>query len=221
MNSARIWKLSKSHLAVIATLVAMLALTLAVYAADGIEGSMRIGRTVKVGANECYRTLTNISADDYIKALGRNADGSWLFIWADVGDGWVPTSSVTLDSDHMALGVWQDHFNGESCAAPPPVDSRICGREGSVTAASTVRWTDIYTTADPDSTTGRAYRPSTAVTILGRDFWGCWVSVSGAGDAGWVPINALSERGVMGLPVLINNSNGCSIDDGAVSCPVP
>lgn len=189
-----------------------------------LNGNMNTGRPVKVGADECYRTLTNINNGASIKALGRNANGSWVFIWADVGDGWVPSSSVNLAGNVMALSVWSDHFNGEACAAPPPqqIDSRICGREGRVTSAQTTRWTDIFSTADPSSTTGRAYVPNTSLTINGRDFWGCWVSVSGGGDSGWVPVDSLSDRGVMQHPVLVDNSMGCTIeDDGRVLCPAP
>ena len=185
------------------------------------NATMRTDREVKVGANECYRTIFNIGAGTPVKILARNADGSWVFIWADGGDGWVPASSVNANFDIGSLPVWNDPFDGESCAEEPPVfDSRICGRPGGATAASTTRWTDIFETADPETTTGRAYEPGTGVTISGRDFWGCWVQVSGAGDSGWVPVNALDEQGVMDLPVLVDNSEGCVINaDGSVTCP--
>ncbi|MGB1250310.1 MAG: hypothetical protein ACPG8W_06735, partial [Candidatus Promineifilaceae bacterium] len=158
-----------------------------------------------------------------IKALGRNSDGSWVFIWADVGDGWVPTSSVTLAGNVMLLSVWADHFSGEACAAPPQqIDARVCGREGNTTTANTTRWTDIFNTADPATDTGRAYPPNTNVTINGRDFWGCWVQVDGASDSGWIPVDSLSNRGVMSRPILVDNSGGCQIlDDGRVLCPTP
>lgn len=198
-------------------LALMLMLTQTAYAVE-ITGSMNANRQVKVGANECYRTIANVDASAEIKALGRNADGSWLFIWADAGDGWVPASSVNLSGDLFTLGVWQDHFVGESCTPVQQFDSRICGRDGNETAASTTRWTDIFATADPDTETGRAYPPNSTVTIEGRDFWGCWVQVSGSNDAGWVPINSLNVRGIMSLPVLVDNSGGCVINaDGSVT----
>ena len=200
----------------------MLALVPAVSAVD-LTGNMNTSRPVKVGADECYRTLTNITNGAAIKALARNANGSWVFIWADVGDGWVPTSSVNLAGNVMSLSVWTDHFNGEACAAQPqPVDSRICGRDGNTINANTTRWTDIFNTADPDTETGRAYPPNTGVTINGRDFWGCWVQVDGAGDSGWIPVDSLNNRGVMGRPILVDNSGGCTIEaDGRVLCPTP
>ena len=100
-----------------------------------------------------------------------------------------------------------------------PVDSRICGRAGAVTQAQTTRWTDVFSTADPETQTGNAYPPNTPVTILGRDFWGCWVKVNSAEYNGWVPVNALNTRNIMDLPMLLDNSNGCSISDGStVSC---
>ncbi len=119
----------------------------------------------------------------------------------------------------LILGVQSVFAGGVDPDITYPVDSRICGRDGSSTQAVTVRWTNRFTTADPDSNTNTAYPPNTSVTIRGRDFWGCWVSVSSAteGDA-WVPIDALNVNTVMGLPVLVDNSNGCSIADGAVTC---
>ena len=202
----------------------LIAFTQSAYAVD-INGSMRNSRAVKVGAAECYRNLANINGNATIKALGRNADGSWVFIWADVGDGWVPTSSTNLQGDVMSLSVWADAFQGEVCAAPPPTGApqgfRICGTDGNSTAAMTIRWTDIFNTADPATPTGRAYTPNSSVTINGRDFWGCWVQVSGSGDSGWVPVDALNVNTVMALPILVDNSQGCVISGDQISCPQP
>ncbi len=183
------------------------------------NGVMRVTRDIKYGTNECYAIVNSIDQNTPVKILARNEDGSWLFIWADAGDGWVPTDSVETNIDINALDVWASPFAGaEPCGGPRP-DARICGRPGNATTASTTRWTDIFATADPDSQTGRAYTPGVEVRMTGRDFWGCWVSVTGGGDAGWVPVNALNERGIMDLPILVDNSDGCSIDDGQVACP--
>ena len=209
-------KVSLLGLALMMTM--LLAFTQTAYAVD-INGSMNVSRMVKRGAAECYRNLAPINAGDGIKALGRNSSGTWVFIWADVGDGWVPTSSVTLQGNVMSLSVWADAFQGEQCTQQPTFDSRICGRDGNTTTATTTRWTDIFATADPDTETGRAYPPNTTVSINGRDFWGCWVQVDGAGDSGWIPVNALNQNGVMGLPVLVDNSMGCTINGGTVTCP--
>jgi hypothetical protein len=218
-------QLFRRRIPLLATLFAFAFLFMFSEAAQAVDltGSMVVSRAVKAGADECYLTIANVSAGDNIKALGRNASGTWVFIWADAGDGWVPTSSVNLAGDVQSLSVWTDHFAGQACqSAPAPVfDSRICGRPGNATSGTTTRWTDIFETADPATHTGRAYVPNTTVSISGRDFWGCWVSVSGAGDAGWVPVNALNERGVMDLPVLVDNSMGCTIDGGTVRCPQP
>ncbi len=211
-------KIKKPLLFLIAGIL-LLMLAPTAFAID-LGGSMRISRAVKAGANECYYTVANVQSGDNVKMLGRNADGSWVFIWADAGDGWVPTSSVNVSGNVQALSVWTDHFNGASCApAPQPVDVRICGREGNVTSGSTIRWTDIYSTADPDATTGDTFPPNTSFTFSGRDFWGCWVKVTGGGATGWMPIDAFTDRGIMSLPILIDNSQGCSIDDGKVDCP--
>ena len=103
-------------------------------------------------------------------------------------------------------------------AADPgqPVDARICGRDGNTTQAQTIRWTDVFSVADPDATTGNAYPPSTAVTILGRDYWGCWVKVDSATYDGWVPVDALNTNTVMSLPVLFDNSGGKCVKDGVI-----
>ena len=95
--------------------------------------------------------------------------------------------------------------------APDPVvvevDDRVCGEEGAVTDSSTTRWTNIFATAHPDSDTGSAYEPNTPVTIIGRDFWGCWVSVESEAGNGWIPVDATTTKAVMDLPVLVDNSD--------------
>lgn len=89
----------------------------------------------------------------------------------------------------------------------PVADARICGEEGAVTQSSTNRWTNIFATAHPDSDTGRAYEPNTPVTITGRDYWGCWVAVEAEPGNGWIPVDATTTKAVMGLPVLVDNSD--------------
>ncbi len=104
----------------------------------------------------------------------------------------------------------------------PQFDTRICGRNGSDSLSNTVRWTNIFSNGDPDTDTGRAYPPNTSLRLIGRDFWGCWVQVESDTDAGngWVPIQSLNTRGVLGLPVTYDNSNGCRIESGqVVGCP--
>ncbi len=125
--------------------------------------------------------------------------------------------ATMLTTSHVAFAGGVDPDLGETPA--PVVDSRICGREGAVTQAQTTRWTDVFATADPDTQTGDAYPPNTPVQILGRDFWGCWVKVNSASANGWVPVNALNTRNIMDLPILLDNSDGCSIADGStVTC---
>ncbi len=204
--------------------IILLALLLAfasttVFAAT-IMTTMRTDRAVKAGADECYRTVTNIKAGETVKLLGRNQSGSWVFIWADVGDGWVPAASVNVTADEVStLSVWTDHFEGEACSGNPPLpDARICGQAGNDTTAATIRWTDIYESADPDLPTGRSYPPSTPLTLTGRDFWGCFVRVRSntAAGNGWIPVQATDTREIMGLPVLVDNSGGCQIVDGQI-----
>lgn len=194
--------------------------TTTVFAAT-IMTTMRTDRAVKAGADECYRTVTNITAGETVKLLGRNQSGSWVFIWADVGDGWVPASSVNVSADEVAtLSVWTDHFDGEACSSQPPqVDSRICGRPGDDRAATTIRWTDIYESADPDLPTGRSYPPATDLTLTGRDFWGCFVRVRSttSNGNGWIPVQAIDTRAIMSLPVLVDNSGGCQIVNGQIT----
>lgn len=104
----------------------------------------------------------------------------------------------------------------------PQFDTRICGRNGSVSRSNTVRWTNIFSNGDPDTDTGRAYPPNTALRLIGRDFWGCWVQVESDTDTGngWVPIQSLNTRGVLGLPVTFDNSGGCRMENGKiVGCP--
>ncbi len=104
----------------------------------------------------------------------------------------------------------------------PQYDTRICGRNGSVSRSNTVRWTNIFSNGDPDTDTGRAYPPQTNLRLIGRDFWGCWVQVESDTDAGngWVPIQSLNTRGVLGLTITHDNSGGCQMVNGQiVGCP--
>ncbi len=199
----------------------LLAATLATALAEGMNGTMRIDRDLKTGANECYRTVTYVQAGAEIMLLGRNEDGSWVFVWSDAGDGWAPASSVNPDGAIDSLAVWNDHFIGETCntTPPPSIDARICGRPGNVTTATTVRWTDIFSTADPDLTTGRSYPPQTALTLTGRDFWGCFVRVRSntTSGNGWIPVQAIDTREIMGLAVIVDNSGGCQINGNEIS----
>ena len=217
-------------------LIPALALFLTLLAADAtlaaveITGNMNTGRLIKTGADECYSNINNINNGDFVKMLGRNGDGSWVFIWADAGDGWVPTSTVNGDSNNIfSLGVWNDHFTGvPQCASSAPVvsggtvataggpDSRICGREGRVSSGATTRWTHVYTTADPELKTDTVFAPGTSVEIIGRDFWGCWLAI---GNGEWLPSDAIDTRETLGHPILIDNSDGCSIANLQVSCP--
>ncbi|MGB1252396.1 MAG: hypothetical protein ACPG8W_17390 [Candidatus Promineifilaceae bacterium] len=104
--------------------------------------------------------------------------------------------------------------------APAPVfDERVCGEAGAVTESQTTRWTNIFTTAHPDSDTGNAYEPNTPVTILGRDFWGCWISVQTAVGNGWIPVDAITTKAVMDLPVLVDNSDTPPAGSGPAPAP--
>ena len=131
-----------------------------------------------------------------------------------------PLFYLVIIASMFILGVQAAFAGGvDPELGTPQVDARICGRDGSSTQGVTIRWTDRFTTADPDSTTGTAYPPNTAVNMIGRDFWGCWVSVTSAEGNAWVPVDALNVNTIMGLPILVNNSDGCSISDGsAVTC---
>lgn len=124
----------------------------------------------------------------------------------------------------LLLTVPQIAFAGAADpeATEPQFDTRICGRNGTTTQTNTVRWTNIFSNGDPDTDTGRAYPPNTSLRLIGRDFWGCWVQVESDTDAGngWVPIQSLNTRGVLGLPVTFDNSGGCRIENGqVVGCP--
>lgn len=208
------------YAALMLTLFLLIATTATALAA-GMNGTMRATRDLKAGADECYRTVATTPAGASIMLLGRNESGSWVFVWSDAGDGWAPAGTVAPDGAIGSLPVWNDRFNGATCNTQPPVpqfDSRICGRAGSDTAANTVRWTDIYSTADPDLDTGRSYPPNTALTLNGRDFWGCWVRVRSNTDSGngWIPVQSLDTRAIMSLPVLVDNSGGCQIVDDQI-----
>lgn len=122
----------------------------------------------------------------------------------------------------VLLAVPQIAMAGAVDPEQPEFDTRICGRNGADSVSNTVRWTNIFSNGDPDTDTSRAYPPNTSLRLIGRDFWGCWVQVDSDTDAGdgWVPIQSLNTRGVLGLPVTYDNSGGCKMVNGQiVDCP--
>lgn len=164
-------------------------------------------------------TDINMPHDTQVTMTGRDVWGCWVRVESSFGNGWLPIDALS-NTGVLGLPVIG---GGASAPAPGPVvysDSRVCGQPGNTTAASTTRWTDMFSWASPDTRlAGKALSPNTGVTIEGRDFWGCWVRVSGGGESGWVPVDSLSARGVMSLPVLADNSNGCTLDGTTISCP--
>lgn len=159
---------------------------------------------------------------------GRDFWGCWVYVDGATQDGWVPVSALNTNTV-MSLPIMFDNSAGQClkdgviCGVKPTPstpapggDPRICGRDGGNTVAKTTRWTDVFSIADPDATTGKAYTPNTPVTIQGRDFWGCWVKVDGASHDGWVPVSALDTNAVMSLPVMFDNSGGQCLKDGKV-----
>lgn len=155
---------------------------------------------------------------------GRDYWGCWVKITAGSVSGWLPVDSLNTRAV-MGLPVLFDNSGGKCikdgviCGAattPTQPDARFCGTAGADTTARTTRWTDVFRVPDPDSNIGVSFAPSTAVTIEGRDHWGCWVKIMSGATSGWLPVDALTTRAVMGLPVLFDNSGGKCVKDGVI-----
>jgi hypothetical protein len=67
---------------------------------------------LKNGFAANYKTLVCIPAGQYTKVLAQSPDTHWLFIWSDMGDGWVPRSAVDTKSDLSYLPTWDKPFQG-------------------------------------------------------------------------------------------------------------
>lgn len=177
----------------------------------GVPGNATINVTVRwtnvySAPNGNAVTDINMPHDTNVTMTGRDVWGCWVRITSTFGTGWLPIDALR-DTGVLGLPVVS---GGASVPAPAPiVDVRVCGEEGNTTTASTTRWTDLFSWASPDTRlANKALAPNTTVTINGRDFWGCWVHITSGGESAWVPVDALSSRGVMSLPILADNSNG-------------
>ena len=53
--------------------------------------------------------------------------------------------------------------------------------------------------------------------MTGRDVWGCWVRITSSYGDGWLPIDALANTGVLGLPIVTETGTAGGDDNGGVS----
>jgi hypothetical protein len=164
-----------------------------------------------------------------VTITGRDYWGCWVMV-EGAHNGWLPVNALNTRAvmghpvkfDNSAGKCLKDGvICGPAGSGSPDAstDARFCGMPGTDTAAQTTRWTDVFSVPDPDANTGSYYAPNSAVTISGRDYWGCWVMVDGGGHSGWLPVNAINTRAVMGHPIKFDNSAGKCLQDGVICTP--
>lgn len=73
---------------------------------DGITAVVNLSVTIFSGPGESYSQITFLNPDTEITVLGRSANASWLNIFtADLIEGWVAASRITLDRDISEIPV--------------------------------------------------------------------------------------------------------------------
>lgn len=71
---------------------------------------------LKMGFSAGYQTMTCIPPLQAVKLLAQSPDGHWVFVWSDMGDGWVPRSAISSDADLSYLKIWHAPINGAALA---------------------------------------------------------------------------------------------------------
>lgn len=67
---------------------------------------------LRQGADWAFGIVARAKQGEALKVLARDPSGNWLFIWSDMGDGWVPANTVETAGDPAKMAVWKDPMKG-------------------------------------------------------------------------------------------------------------
>ncbi len=97
-------------------------------------------------------------------------EGRWVKITSPLGDGYVPRDALRIGSTSGGSGGGGMTTTGN---------------------AVTIRWTNIYSAPNPQSSTGVAIPPGTKLTVTSIDM--AWAKMESALGNGFVPVNAITQ----------------------------
>ena len=149
---------------------------------------------IHTGAAMAYNVIGSLEQGDEIIIMATNPNHSWLFIWSDDGDGWVPMSGVTTSADLSALPVWTSTMSGAIYKPTAMIAQQRLGLHSGAGFGYNV--------------VGMVYA-NEEVIMMGRNATGDWVFIwSDAGD-GWVPTVAINPvTDVMNLQIWTTEMEG-------------
>lgn len=165
------------------------------YVAQGLVNRSLI-LNVRQGPGETYPVVGTLSQGQYINLLGRNDDGSWLYIQKDALIGWIASAEVEASVERYTLPV--TNLAGQSTAVP-------------AVPAENMR---VNTAAGDDHGTVTYLIPGEAVTVLAREADGSWLYIWIRGNTlGWVNAVYITNLSipVMSLPYL--NDDGSLVGE--------
>lgn len=137
---------------------------------------------LKNGADSAYETLVCIPPNMNVKLLAQSPDGHWVFAWSDLGDGWIPKSSLQTPSDLSYLATWKNAFEGA-----------VYSPKGSVLPAHL----NMHAGAEWAADKVAMLSGGTEFKVMGKSEAGDWLYVVVGGEDGWVPADKIDLAGDM------------------------
>lgn len=135
---------------------------------------------LKNGFDSAFETLICIPPNTEVKVLAKSPDGFWVFIWSDLGDGWVPASAMDGTCVLEPLAVWHNAFVGA-----------LYRPKGTVAPANL----NMHGAPGWDSAPIKMLGGGSDVQILSKTEAGDWYNIMIDGEDGWVPAEKINVTG--------------------------
>ncbi len=77
------------------------------------KGTVTAAHTdLRQGADWKFAVVAQAKKGTEVKVMAKDPSGAWLFIWADVGDGWVAANTIETEGDVDKMAVWKEPMKG-------------------------------------------------------------------------------------------------------------
>lgn len=145
----------------------------AVTADDGLStGTVTSASDLKNGPSYAYETMTWIPENAKVVIQAQNAAGNWVYVSAEKGGGWLPTSKINTTDNLTQLPKSEETSEGALYMPRGTVNKPVIARR-------------IRPTGDKKAILGTIDQ-GTEVRIIGRDKSATWVFVMVEGGDGWI-----------------------------------
>jgi uncharacterized protein YraI len=180
------------------------------YVAQGLVNRSQL-LNVRQGPASTYPVVGTLSMGQYINLLGRNDDGSWLYVQKDALTGWIASAEVDATVPRYTLPI--TNVAGQSGGYVAPSGAAI----GEATANAEAR---INTAAGNDHGIITYLQVGEQVTALARNLTGEWIYIFARGHTlGWTEAIYLDlPFDKMSLPYLNDDESivGENLEQGAL-----